>query len=219
MRRCNLQEPPSELAGNDLRIWNIALDGVASEGEWELLDVCERRRANTFRSLKDRSRFIVAHAALREILSAQLGVPASSLVFGSNAYGKPFLVQPVPRAGLQFNLAHSQDVAVVAVSRKQEVGVDVERVGVVPDAAAIAERYFHWREAEWLRQMPLGTRAEAFFELWTMKEACVKAAGFGLAQSLNSFCVVGPDTTTPFTAAPLTSPTGYKGAVACRSGE
>jgi len=149
----------------------------------------ERERAARFRSAGLRQRFVAAHGALRAILGLYLGRPAAALRFDRGPRGKPMLLEPAGSLDLRFNLAHSRDLAVCAVARGAEVGVDVEAIRPLPDAIKIAARFFSDREQAVLRELPAGEREEAFILGWTRKEAYLKALGDGLARPLSGFSV------------------------------
>ena len=87
----------------------------------------ERQKAMRFRRAADRNQYIVAHGRLREILSAELAIPASEVALSSNENGKPHAVLDQDESPIEFSLSHSGDVALVAVSRTGAVGVDIER--------------------------------------------------------------------------------------------
>ncbi len=148
-----------------------------------LLSADEHARAARFRFDIHRTRYSAARAALREILAEYLSVPARSIEFSFNPYGKPFV------EGLHFNLSHSADLAVYAVSRTREVGIDVERLDTQFAAEQIPERFFTETEVASLRALPEHLQLEAFFNCWTRKEAYVKARGLGLSLPLSSFDV------------------------------
>lgn len=99
-------------------------------------------------------------------------------------YGKPYLPQ-VP--GFHFSLSHSGNMALCAVS-DMEIGCDIE----VPRGfdPAIARRFFHPAEKEWLFSQPEAEQSSAFFRLWTGKESFMKALGLGLSLPLDSFAVI-----------------------------
>jgi len=99
----------------------------------------------------------------RAVLSAWLGVPEHELRFAKGEKGKPYLPD-WPR--VHFNVSHSGDLFVCAISADAEVGIDVERIREVPEREAIAERY--------------GLDAARFFETWTEREAYLKALGVGV---------------------------------------
>jgi len=157
-------------------VWRIALPEVE---DTTLLDEEERKRADSFRSAHDRRVFVGAHAALRRILARYVEGP---LCFATGSHGKPALSPPQVR----FNLAHSDELALLAVSPDREVGIDVEPVR---ELAADAARYFSPAEQKALGSLPERERPLAFFLAWTRKEAYIKARGRGLSLPLDSFDV------------------------------
>ena len=146
------------------------------------LSTDERGRARRLRFERDRARFVLGRGMLRMILSRYTGVPAEELVFAYGANGKPNLSSISSGDILQFNVAHSDSLALYAVAREYEVGIDVERIHTTDDADEIAARFFSERENIWWRSLPEHRRGEAFFNLWTRKEACLKASGDGLTE-------------------------------------
>jgi len=163
-------------------VWRISLDAGAAAliGARGLLSATERERAARFHRAHDAARWILAHGALRRILAAHLGCPARALVFRPGRGGKPVLAGS--RRVLEFNLTHSHDLALVAVaSGGTPVGIDVERLRPLPDAASLMTRFFSPSEQrEWSGLEP-AARDAAFFRAWTRKEAVVKATGDGLS--------------------------------------
>lgn len=173
-------------------VWLIRLDVGAEVAAplGGLLDEGERERMRRLHGEPLQTRFAVAHAAVRWILGQCLGVPPQTMTFTSNAAGKPAL----PGHPLAFNLSHSGDVAAFAVAAGGNLGVDVEVVRPVPDADTLASRFFSREEAADLARVPASGRLEAFFGVWTRKEAFLKATGEGMARPLDSFAVsVGSD--------------------------
>ena len=142
----------------------------------------ERDRAARFRFERDRSRWVAARGWLRRLLAGYLDADPTELRFTSGALGKPCLVTPAA-SWLRFNMAHSNDVAVVAIARDREVGVDVEALR--PDVDMQSLGVLSMRERELLRTLHPRLRQRAGFEYWTRKEACLKAAGLGLAVRLS----------------------------------
>lgn len=156
---------------------------------WASLSPDERARAERFRFAVHRDRFVVARALLREILGVFLGVAPGRLAFDYGARGKPSLARPFAAEDLRFNLSHADGLALYAITRGREVGVDVEPVRPLPDAERIAARFFSAREQAALRSLAAPERAEAFFACWTRKEAFLKATGDGLSRPLDAFDV------------------------------
>lgn len=112
------------------------------------------------------------------------------VAFETDARGKPRLAT---ESGVEFNLAHSADLMVLAVTRGVAVGVDVERVRPMNDAQGIARRFFTPREADWLQYQKGAELERAFFNAWTRKEAILKATGEGISSGLASIELLDAD--------------------------
>jgi 4'-phosphopantetheinyl transferase len=154
----------------------------------------ERARASRFHFERDRRRWTAARGAVRAVLAGYADVPAASLTFRVGQHGKPALDGPAGRTGLDFNVSHSGDLALCAVTRGRAVGVDVEAVR--PDFATgeVARRFFAPAEVAALEALLPRERVEAFFACWTRKEAYIKARGIGIALGLDRFEVsLAPD--------------------------
>jgi 4'-phosphopantetheinyl transferase len=186
---------------NEVDVWQIALDAAAPDDVLSrLLSDVERERIARFHFERDRRAYAASHAALRRILAGYVGGgDPAAIEFTASANGKPALLNPL---GVSFNLSHSGDVAMVAVARGREVGIDVERIRSEIDYTAIARRFFHPNEAAGLGE------AGAFFTLWTRKEALVKARGLTLDAGLRLSEAPG------FTVRSIDAPSGYAAAVA-----
>jgi 4'-phosphopantetheinyl transferase len=154
-----------------------------------LLSPDERQRAARFAFERDRRRYIVARARLRQLLGERLGAVPESLQFVYNPYGKPALARRPETRDLRFNLSYCGDVAVYAFAEGREVGVDVEEVRRLPDADEVAMRFFSRRERAAYLRLPLRERPQGFFNCWTRKEAFIKALGDGLSHPLEAFDV------------------------------
>ena len=166
------------------RLWQVDLDATPAPQAVASLSEAEWERARRFVFKRDRNRFIAAHAALRETLASQCGIPAAMLEFELGPFGKPVLSE---NTGLHFNLSHSQSVALIGVCDHAELGVDVELLRPMPDAEALAENYFSAAERQALAALPPEARERAFLCCWTRKEACLKATGMGLSVDTRSF--------------------------------
>jgi 4'-phosphopantetheinyl transferase len=149
------------------------------------LSEAERQRAARFHFERHRSAFIAARGILREILGETLGVDPAAIRFQYNTYGKPSVDGPA----VHFNVSHSGELALYAISKTREVGVDIERVNPAFAHDRIPERFFSPCEVAALRALPEGDQIDAFFRCWTRKEAYVKARGAGLSLDLKSFAV------------------------------
>ncbi|MDG3005690.1 4'-phosphopantetheinyl transferase family protein [Paludisphaera mucosa] len=194
-----LGRPPDE---GDVHVYRVDLsagpegDAFREMAEWTLLTPEERGRAERLVRARDGRRFVRCRGALRTILGALLGRPPVLVAFRAGPGGKPVL-RPDDEAGppLQFNVSHSGELALIAVSRSRELGVDVEETRPIEQAGRIVESYFTASEvAEFLR-FAEEDRAAAFIRGWTRKEAVVKAQGVGLAGLATEFeTLFGPAT-------------------------
>jgi 4'-phosphopantetheinyl transferase len=168
----------------DLQIFQVRLDisQIECDRLWQFLSEDERSRANNFKREHLKQRFVAARGNLRQILSEYLCCEPSEILFSYGDRGKPYV------EGVYFNLAHSRDLAIYAMSRDREVGIDLEYVDPKCDIKAIAKRYFGSSEREIIER--LSDRNQdlanlAFYRAWTLKEAYGKATGQGIANILD----------------------------------
>lgn len=161
------------LPPDELHIWRWSLDEIAPQ--YETLSAEERQRADRLKLPVVRQRFIAGRCALRAILALYTGEPPAALTFTHNADGKPALASGV----LHFNLSHSQDHAALAIAANTPVGVDVERLRPLPNLPDMLEMILTEGEKRDLLAVPAGGHERAFLEMWTRKEAVMKAVGGG----------------------------------------
>lgn len=150
---------------------------VETDSDLDLLDPEERARAARFTVEHPRRVFITARAALRRALGIRLGLYPAAFVFSLGPHGKPRLDPPSP---LRFNLSHSGDTIVIALTEGVDLGVDVEELDRDTPTERLARRFFTEAEARAVEQAPEADRNRVFFHCWTAKEAVLKATGSGL---------------------------------------
>ena len=165
-----------------------------------LLSADERQRWQRYAREEDRKRFLLVRALVRKVLGQELRMQPGDLVFRADNHGKPHIVAPGGKA-LHFNLSHTRGRSVLVVSRKVEVGVDVESLQREVELLALARRYFATPEVRMLEDLAPEPQRELFFALWTLKEAWVKAKGLGLRVPLDEFSFHGPGLTLAANAA------------------
>jgi 4'-phosphopantetheinyl transferase len=179
------------VSDDELDVWALSLDAREAHSDElaAILSSAERDRAADYGLDEPRRRFIITRAALRMLLGQYLGRPASGIELEHDRHGKPRLAGDSMAGDLRFNVAHSASLALIAVTRGSEVGVDAERVRQVKRADHIARRYFHPAEIEAIVSASPAARNAVFMRCWTGKEAVLKAIGTGVTGSLASFKV------------------------------
>lgn len=154
----------------------------------QLLSAEERVRADKFHFQADRNRHIIGRAVSRILLGRCLLKPALKLQLEYNEFGKPRLAE----AGyppLEFNISHSGDLVLVALTLGRALGVDVEQMKPEMGTQEIAGRFFSPNECRVLAALPSEMQCAAFFACWTRKEAYLKGRGDGLSLPLDRFDV------------------------------
>lgn len=177
------RQDPIRLEEHAVHLWGIDLDGshrcLERCAGW--LDEVERHRAARLVREDIRQRYVLAHGGLGAVLSRYLGVTPDVVTLERSATGKPFLTRELrDRSAITFNLSHAYDRALIAVSKAQEVGVDLEFVRADIEVANLSKRFFTPSEHTAIMEASEEQRATRFFRYWVAKEALLKAQGIGL---------------------------------------
>lgn len=171
-----------------IHLWVFRLDMVTNWRDWlrpGWLSTDEVDQAGRF-ALDEplRRRFVICRTTLRAILGRYLERPPGELTFAQGPYGKPYLNAVRTSGHIRFNVAHSHELALVAVSQGRELGVDLERMRPLDDIDDIVARSFAPAEQLVLDRLPPRDRLSTFYRYWTLKEAYLKACGVGLSRAL-----------------------------------
>jgi 4'-phosphopantetheinyl transferase len=182
--------PVTGCASGELHLWRVPLEAETALQQRGLAMLSEDERMKASRFLRDRDRhhFVNCRAAVRQILGQYQGVAPSQVAFGYQARGKPFLL----RRGwppLEFNVANSHELALIAVTVAEPVGVDLEKIRPLSDLLGLTHHYFADEEVALLSTLGGQQRETAFFRAWTRKEAVLKAVGSGLSFPLRDVVV------------------------------
>jgi len=170
-----------------VHVWRIH---AISSFEWleplrSILSSGEIYRAGRFRFDEDQMRFVITHGCLRLLLGKYIHISPDQINFQNGNFGKPHLVN----CELEFNISHSGDYSLIAFAVDRIVGVDVELHRANLEIEKVAKRFFSKREITTLMNLSHEEQSNAFFSIWTRKEAYIKAHGLGLALPLDSFDV------------------------------
>lgn len=168
-----------------LNLYQSCFDVLSSE---------EQTRAGKFHFEQDQLAYVFYHGLQRKILASYIeNTYPGELVFSIGEHGKPFLENYLGNLKLSFNLSHTKQYAMLAVTSylddQCQLGVDIEQNTRVRDYIALAKRFFHPKETEQLLLAPEDQQQALFFKFWTAKEAFVKAIGRGVSFGLENFCV------------------------------
>lgn len=176
---------------HEIQIWtmDLSLTEEALQTKFSLLNDEEKTRANRYHFAIHRERFIACRSYLREVLGAYIDCSPASVMIDYDQFEKPYLAS---HPSIQFNVSHSEHLAVIAVTTQYSIGVDLEKQESEFDEA-VAKRFLSPTEYNELMSYPADQQAAAFYRLWARKEAVVKAIGEGLGISLASFTVSSHD--------------------------
>jgi 4'-phosphopantetheinyl transferase len=189
-----------KLSDDGLHVWTARLDQLHPRRTD--LTAADRKRAAGFLRPEVAGRWIASRWALRRVLSVYLDQAPVEIGILVGGNGKPRLAT----GGLEFNLSHSDELALIAVSRRRPVGVDVEKIEPARDLLALAERALDERTAARVRDATPGERAAVFYEAWVHHEARLK-------------CRTGSTPAMPVAVRTLDTPPDYAAAVAVGSSE
>lgn len=156
---------------------------------WDLMSETERLQHGRYLFAKDRRRYLVTRALVRTVLARYLAVAPTAWHFKSTPFGQPLIAnEEAHRAKLHFNVSHTDDFVVLALTCGRAIGVDTE-CNAKPAPLELAGSCFTSAEAHGLLALPRESRSRRFWELWTLKESYIKATGKGLSIPLNAFSI------------------------------
>jgi 4'-phosphopantetheinyl transferase len=225
-----LVEGSFALKEGQIDIWFANVDRPPSDlRKFEaLLSPREASRAQRFRSVRDRNRYVVRHGLLRTLLARYLDIGPRQVEIRCDPNGKPHLAGRHGEGPLHFSDSHSEACAAFAFCRYHCIGVDLEQIRALPEMLEIVARHFTRLENGEILSCPESGRLMLFYRFWTRKEALLKAQGEGLLRLLDSVEVAtgdrgpGPWPVTiagcpvgeSFWVADLVGPAGFAAAVA-----
>lgn len=175
----------------DVEAFFIETKGVTDVGQLAefraLLAAEELNQMQRFVRSENRHDYLVAHALLRLALSRFTTVQPQDWVFEKNRHGRPEIAGPGRAQRLSFNLSHTDGLVACVVAVDRAVGIDVEAKSRVTDGLSLAYQFFTKSEVKWLAAGQSAEQQTRFLQLWTLKEAYLKARGVGLSLPLDGF--------------------------------
>lgn len=187
---------PAALGENEIHLYVVPVSGLDDElaALSASLNAEERARAARFINPLHGDHYRCIRGMLRKLLATYLSSLPGQIVFGYAQHGKPYLKH---EAQLRFNISHSRDMVAYAFSRQHELGVDVEYMRPQKNLDGMIQRIATSREQQELAQLAGQARNEAFYRLWTRKEAYIKMVGRGLGMGLRSIHIGTQASDTP----------------------
>jgi len=177
-------------SGKDVKVFFYALDvSVGRLAQYaSLLNKEEKLRAESFRFKRHSNRFVVGRGVLRSILGSLGGCAPQEVEFAYSRYGKPNIIVPNSLAGFEFSVSNSEGMGAVAIGKFGKLGLDIEYVAVNSESVVGVSRMLAESEQFWL-SLQSSENNKAFHQLWTCKEAYLKARGSGLYEPLDGFSI------------------------------
>ncbi len=185
-------------AGVDLWLAGPTCAGMVPDQLWDRLSAAEKSRADRFLRPEDRALFVMSRGTLRFLIGIATGVAAEAVTFAEGPFGKPYLSGI---RGPHFNVSHSGSFALIGLSESRSIGVDIELMRRTGDELNVAKRFFSATEYRLLQSLEVDARLLVFYEIWTCKEAILKAHGTGISEHLKHLsvdvttdrCVIHPE--------------------------
>lgn len=180
------------ISNNEIHLWFFNDDDETNSFDLlqcrALLTIEECSKVDRFKFTRNKQQYLMTRAMLRSVLSFYDGnIRPEEWQFNINEHGKPYICNSSLAIPLKFNISHTEKMIVLAIVLDQEIGVDVEYFPRMNDVLEIAKGFFSTLEVEQLFALPPEQQKARFFDLWTLKEAYVKARGTGLSVQFNSF--------------------------------
>ncbi len=184
----------TDLVDNEIHIWlnYLNVHEARIKHLYPLMSAAEKERSERFKFYKHRKAFIAAHGFMHTALAYYINTPANEITFSHSKNGKPSLIKEQNPDNIQFNLSHSNSIAMLAICKNNSVGIDVEYAQRKTDWIGISKRFFTENEQKKLFSLNESQQKEAFFKIWTRKEAHMKVTGLGLSLAPTQFEISVP---------------------------
>ncbi len=202
MNKWYSQESDKDLADNEIHIWlnYLNVHQARIKHLYPLLTAAEKERSERFKFYKHRKAFIASHSFLHTVLAYYIDTPADEIEFSYADHGKPYISAQQNAQNIQFNLSHSNNLAILAICKQHPVGVDIEYANRKNDWHGLSKRFFTENEQHNFFKLPENTQKDSFFKIWTRKEAHMKVTGQGLHLSPTQFEISIPPEPAKFIA-------------------
>ncbi len=175
----------------------LELQEFNCEQLYSFLSNDEKERADKLSVELKKIQFIISRSILRKIISNSTDKHHDEIKFFYSEHGKPFIKDKHNDKAIEFNVSHSEECILIAVTLDNRVGVDVEKINEKIDYKSLSTRFFSKKENEYLRSLKENKKLNAFYSIWARKEAFIKATGIGIGFGLDKFSVCSNNKFTP----------------------
>lgn len=182
------------LSDNKIHVYLIQFDLFNSEKCIQYLLDDERVRADKLKIEEKKNQFVITRSVLRLLLSSVIGKENQEIGFIYGEHGKPSIKESIDGKPIEFNISHSGNYALIAITLSNKVGVDIEEVNIDTDHQSLSKRFFSESEKNELIRLGNELQLDAFYRIWARKESFIKATGKGVAFGLDRFSVTLDET-------------------------
>ncbi len=186
-----------ELTEKKIHVFLLHLEEYNEEQLYNFLSNDEKERADKLKVELKKKQFVISRSVLRKTISNSINKPHDEIKFFYGKHGKPFIKDKHNDKVIEFNVSHSEQCILIAVTLDNKVGVDVEKIDEKIDYKSLSTRFFSKKENEFLRSLKESKKLNAFYSIWARKEAFIKATGKGISFGLDKFSVCSNNKFTP----------------------
>jgi 4'-phosphopantetheinyl transferase len=185
----HLLEQEIELSDEKIYVYLLQLSLFDYSELFCYLSEDERIRADRLKIDEKKKQFVITRGALKKLLSNSLDKPGENIEISYGEYKKPFIKEKINNKTVEFNVSHSGDYALIAITLKNKVGIDIEKINYDIDYSSLSNRFFSQQENKELLNIDKSKQLEVFYRVWARKESFIKAIGKGVAFGLDNFSV------------------------------
>jgi len=177
------------LSTDKIHVFLYQLSLFNSQEMRQYLSGDECKRADRLKIEQKRAQFIITRSLLRLMLSRSLDKQPQDIEFSYEEHGKPILKDHPQNKPIEFNISHSGDFALIAITLGHKVGVDIEQINSRTEYQSLSNRFFSDKERTELLALDKQQQCDAFYRVWARKESFIKATGQGIGFGLDKFSV------------------------------
>ena len=184
-----LLETKVELSEKQIHVFLLQLDLFNYDDLLFYLSKDECERAARLKIEEKKKQFVIVRSVLRKLLSNTLGKSSKAIIFSYGQHKKPYIEEKYNNKSIEFNISHSENYALIAITLDNKVGVDIEKINREIDYQSLSHRFFSEKEKDELTSLDKDDQLDAFYRAWVRKESFIKATGKGIAFGLDLFSV------------------------------